>query len=125
MSNYLNLAAEAGDKYLAMLAQSQDQIIEFVRSSRELMPHVPASYGAQFSEMPFPVPSPRDLADAQFEFASRLLKQQEGFTRKLYQLPSGKTPAKAASSTRQPSKSASATRSAAKGRSSRKPKASS
>jgi hypothetical protein len=89
MSNYPNAAAEAGDKYLAMLAQGQEQFVEFVRSSRELIPQVPAEFAAQASPAPFAMPSPQDVADAQYQFATKLLKQQETFTRRLYGLSGG------------------------------------
>ena len=111
MSNYPQMAAEAGEKYLAMLAQGQDQVIDFVRSSKELMPQMPqmpAGFGAQAPNMPFAVPSARELTDMQFEFATKMLKQQEGFFRKLQQLQPSKAPAKAAStSTRSTPKRAS------------------
>lgn len=91
MSNYQNVAAEAGDKYLEMLAQGQEQFVEFVRSSRELIPQVPAEFTAKAPSTPFAMPSPQDLADAQYQFATKLLKQQETFTRRLYDPSGGKS----------------------------------
>ena len=93
MSNYPNVAAEAGDRYLEMLAQGQDRFVEYVRSAREFMPQMPAQFAAQAPAAPFALPSAREFADAQFEFATKLLKQQEGFIRKLYNISA---PAKSA-----------------------------
>lgn len=107
MSNYPNLAAEAGDKYLAMLAQGQDQIVDFVRSSREMMPQMPAPQSAQ---LPFAMPSPRELADAQYDFAARLLKQQQEFAKKLYSIGSTKAAPKATAAATRTAKSTSSTR---------------
>jgi hypothetical protein len=106
MSNYPNVAAEAGDKYLAMLAQGQDQIVEFVRSSKELMPPMPAGFSPKTPAMPFGIPTAREVADAQFDFVTKLLKQQEGFVRKLYKLPVARSSSKQATSA--PAKRASA-----------------
>lgn len=98
MSSYPNVAAEAADKYLAMLAQGQDQFVEFVRSSRELMPRMPEGFNAPAPAMPFAMPSPRDIADAQFQFVTKLLKQQEGFVRQFYKSSGTQTPAKRSAS---------------------------
>jgi hypothetical protein len=89
MSNYPNVAAEAGDQYLAMLAQGQDQFVEFVRSSREMIPQMPKMPKVQGMPEGFAptMPSPQQIADAQFSFFTKLLKQQEGFMRKLYNIP--------------------------------------
>ena len=101
MSNYPSVAAEAGDKYLEMLAEGQDRFVEYVRSAREFMPQVPPQFAAQFAAQApatpfaFSAPSPRDFADAQFQFATKLLKQQESFMRKLYKLAAPAAPAKA------------------------------
>ena len=112
MSNYPHVAAEAGDQYLAMLAQGQDQFIEFVRSSREMMPQMPQMPGMPegFAPQMPAMPSARDFADAQFSFATKLLKQQEDFLRQMYKLPSGGSSTKRAASTK-------STSSASKGRS--------
>ena len=91
MSNYPNVAAEASDKYLAMLEQSQDQFVEFVRSSREMMPKMPEGFTAAPKAMPFAMPSARAIADAQLDFATKLLKQQEGFVRSFYKQSSKST----------------------------------
>jgi hypothetical protein len=125
MSNYPHVAAEAGDQYLAMLAQGQDQIIEFVRSSREMMPQMPQMPGMPegFTQMMPSLPSAREIADAQFSFATKLLKQQESFMRKFYKASSNSASAKPAESTKSTS-AASKGRSAAR-KTTRKTKASS
>jgi len=99
MSNYANVAAEAGDKYLETLAQGQDRLIEYVRASREFMPpiaeaHVPAMKFAP--AMPFTVPTPQEVADVQFGFANKLLELQQKFYRRLYQSPTAGSAVKSA-----------------------------
>jgi len=95
MSSYPSVAAEAGDKYLETLAQGQDRIIEYVRASREFIPHVPETHAPA---MPFQMPSIREFADVQFSFANKLLDLQHKFYRRLYQAPTAKAPVKAAQS---------------------------
>jgi len=121
MSNYPNVAAEAGDKYLEMLAEGQDRFVEYVRSAREYIPQVPPQFAAQFpaqapaAPFAFAAPSARDFADAQYKFATKLLKQQESFMRQIYRLAAPAAPAKAkAPASRSPSRSSSKSRTTAR-----------
>lgn len=123
MSNYSSIAAEAGDRYLELLAQGQDQFVEYIRSAREMMPQVPAQFAAHAPALPFDVPSVREVADAQFKFASKLLKQQEGFIRRFYSVAGPAAAAKPAEakprSTRAKSKSTAKRTTRSKSRASR------
>lgn len=110
MSNYPNVAAEASDKYLAMLAQSQDQFVEFVRSSKEMLPKMPEGFAAAPQPMPFAMPSARAIADAQLDFATKLLKQQEDFVRSFYKLSGTESKPKRAASAGTKSKARSASK---------------
>ena len=47
MSNYAAIAAEAGDKYLAALAEGQDRIVEYVRASRQFVQPMPFAASQQ------------------------------------------------------------------------------
>lgn len=112
MSNYPSVAAEAGDKYLEMLAEGQERFVEYVRSAREFMPQVPPQFAAQApaAQFAFTAPSARDIADAQYKFATKLLKQQESFIRKMYQFAAPAAPAKAKAPATRSSKSRSTAR---------------
>jgi len=79
MANYVKLAADAGDQYLASLAEIQEN---FLKAS--------AAFTARFAanmpsfETPAPVPTAQEVTDASFAFAQKLLKQQKTFTEKLF-----------------------------------------
>jgi hypothetical protein len=81
MSNYTKLATEAGDQYLSKLAEGQEQFLKTISTLSTWAPPV--------SPMPTPafaadLPSPRDVAEANFAFAAKLLKQQKAFADKLF-----------------------------------------
>jgi hypothetical protein len=84
MSNYATVAAEAGDKYLATLAQGQDSFIEYVRASRDLMPGMMVSEVPKSTFAPFTIPTMLEVANLQFNFANKLLEQQRRFFAQLY-----------------------------------------
>ena len=82
MSNYVKLATDAGDQYLASLAEMQDNFLKatsaFTSRFATATPaiEVPAAFTAT-------VPSPAEVTEAAFSFAQKLLKQQKSFAEKL------------------------------------------
>ena len=81
MSNYVKLATDAGDQYLASLAEIQEN---FLKAS--------AAFAARFAgsipaiETPAALaqfPSAQEVSEASFAFAQKLLKQQKSFAEKL------------------------------------------
>ena len=90
MSNYVKLAADAGDQYLASLAEIQESFLKAT-----------TAFAARFTPaMPFPtppafaapeLPSAQEITEASFAFAQKLLKQQKSFAEKL--LATSSTPA--------------------------------
>ncbi|HZI81727.1 MAG TPA: hypothetical protein VFD69_19535 [Vicinamibacterales bacterium] len=87
MSEYVKLAAGAGDQFLAALAESQETFLKSVTAfSSSWTPATPAPPVAApaFAATAFAaeLPSPKEVAEANFAFASKLLKQQKDFTEK-------------------------------------------
>jgi hypothetical protein len=80
MSDYVKLASGAADQYLTALAESQEQFLKTLTAFNSWMPKV-ASAPAQ----PFAVelPTAKEVVEANFAFASKLLKQQKDFADKL------------------------------------------
>ena len=77
MTTYAKLAADAGDQYLATLGQAQENFIHAFAMSTAWAPAVPATV------LPPDFPTPQEMVDVSFEFAQKLLKQQQGFAEKL------------------------------------------
>jgi hypothetical protein len=82
MSNYVKLATDAGDQYLASLAEIQES---FLKAS--------ATFAARFAanvpaiETPAALaafPTAQEVSDVSFAFAQKLLKQQKSFAEKLF-----------------------------------------
>jgi len=83
MSNYVKLATDAGDQYLATLSEMQEN---FLKAS--------SMFAAKFTpptptfELPpavaAVVPTPAEVTEASFAFAQKLLKQQKSFSEKLF-----------------------------------------
>jgi hypothetical protein len=82
MSNYVKLATDAGDQYLAALAEAQENFLKassaFTARFAATTPpvEIPAAFTATF-------PTPAEVTEASFSFAQKLLKQQKSFTEKL------------------------------------------
>jgi hypothetical protein len=76
------LATDAGDQYLAALAEIQDNFVKttsaFAARFATATPIVeaPAAFAAV-------VPTPAEVTEASFAFAQKLLKQQKSFVDKL------------------------------------------
>ena len=81
MSNYVKVAAEAGDQYLTLLAQGQEQFLKAVTASTAWTPPTPK---APTSATTADLPTPSEIVEANFAFAVKLLKQQQAFTEKLF-----------------------------------------
>jgi len=83
MSNYVKLATDAGDQYLASIAEAQETFLKasaaFTARFAGSVPafETPAAFTAQF-------PSAQEVSEASFAFAQKLLKQQKSFAEKLF-----------------------------------------
>ena len=84
MSEYVKLATGAGDQFLAALAESQETFLKSVSafSSWTPAPQPVATTPPAFTAFAAELPTPKEVADASFTFASKLLKQQKEFTEK-------------------------------------------
>ena len=82
MSNYVKLATEAGDQYLAALADSQEQFLKYAKTFAAWAPTVTPS-AATTSTEDF-LPTPREMFEANMAFTTKLLKQQKTFVDKLF-----------------------------------------
>ena len=81
MSNYVKLATEAGDQYLASLAEIQENFLKATTAfATSLTPATPVTPPAAFAAPEFP--TVQEITEANFAFAQKLLKQQKGFTEK-------------------------------------------
>ena len=82
MSEYVKLATGAGDQFLATLAESQETFLKSVSALSSSWPPVqtPVPVPAFAAELP----TPKEVVEANFAFASRLLKQQKEFTDKFF-----------------------------------------
>jgi hypothetical protein len=82
MSNYVKLATDAGDQYLAALGEMQDNFIKASSAfTARFTPPAPAvEIPVAFSTV---LPTPAEVTEATFSFAQKLLKQQKSFAEKL------------------------------------------
>ena len=83
MSTYVKLATDAGDQYLASLAEMQDNFLKaaaaFAARFTPVMPVATAPVFPGAAELP----TPAEVTEASFAFAQKLLKQQKSFAEKL------------------------------------------
>jgi hypothetical protein len=81
MSDYVKLATSAGELYLAALAETQANFLKSMTSVGPWTTPTPPP-----ATLPFVVdlPTPREVAEANFSFTEKLLKQQKDFTEKLF-----------------------------------------
>ena len=84
MSEYVKQVTEAGDKYLSALAESQEQFLKAVTTASAWLPKAPVAPVPGFAAA---LPTAREVVEANFAFASKLLKQQKDFTEKLFSSP--------------------------------------
>jgi aspartate/methionine/tyrosine aminotransferase len=81
MSNYVKLATDAGDQYLASLAEMQETFLKNANAVATRLPPLPTvetppAFAAVF-------PTVQEVTEASFAFAQKLLKQQKTFAEKL------------------------------------------
>ena len=82
MSNFVKLATDAGDQYLAGLTDSQEQFLKFAKAFTAWTPTpVPPVAGGPAADF---LPTPQEIVEANFAFATKLLQQQKEFSDKLF-----------------------------------------
>lgn len=80
MSDYVKLASGAADQYLTALAESQEQFLKSVAAFNSWLPKAASVAAPTF---PVELPTAKEVVEANFAFASKLLKQQKDFADKL------------------------------------------
>ena len=80
MSDYVKRASGFGDQYLTTLAESQEQFLKTLATFSSWVPKVPPSAAPEFTTE---LPSAKEVVEANFAFAAKLLKQQKDFSEKL------------------------------------------
>ena len=82
MSNYVKLASDAGDQYLASLTELQENFLKTTSAFAErFKPVAPLAMPPGFTAPDLPTAD--ELTEATFAFAQKLLKQQKTFAEKL------------------------------------------
>jgi hypothetical protein len=82
MSSYVKFATDAGDQYLASLAEIQENFVKTASSYASRLAaatpaiETPPAFAAAF-------PTAQEVTEASFAFAQKLLKQQKSFAEKL------------------------------------------
>lgn len=79
MSDYVKRAGGVADQYLSALAESQEQFLKTLTTFQSWVPKVPATPVPEFATA---LPTPKEVVEANFAFAAKLLKQQKDFTEK-------------------------------------------
>ena len=79
MSNYVRLAEETTDQFLATLTEGQENFLKSIAVFSAWTPASPTAPASAFSGLP----TIQEVAEANFAFAQKLLKQQQDFTEKL------------------------------------------
>jgi hypothetical protein len=82
MPNFIKLATDAGDQYLAALAESQEQFLKYVKTFSTWTPTV-----AQTATTATPedfLATPKEIFEANLAFTTKLMKQQKAFGEKLF-----------------------------------------
>jgi len=95
MSSYVKTATDAGDQYLASLAEMQENFLKATTAfaARFTTPtpiETPPAIAAAIAA----VPTAQEVTEASFSFASKLLKQQKTFAEKMLAASTPATPAK-------------------------------
>ena len=84
MSNYVKLATDAGDQYLASLGRDPRELHQGLDGVRlEVHAGDPVVMPPAFAAAAADVPTAQELTEASFAFAQKLLKQQKSFAEKL------------------------------------------
>ena len=82
MSEFTKIAGSAGDQYLSALAESQDTFLKSLTPYQEWMQGLPKMPSPAFAS---DVPTFKEVTEANFAFANKLLKQQKKFCEKLFE----------------------------------------
>ena len=82
MSNYTKLASEATDQYLAGLAEAQEQYLKNLKTWTGWVPAAAPTTTTTFTT-DF-LPTPQEVAEANFAFMAKLLKQQKSFAERVF-----------------------------------------
>ena len=83
MSNYVKQATDAGDQYLASLAEIQENFLKTTSAfAARFTPVTPMVTPPAFAAAP-ELPTAQELTEAAFAFAQKLLKQQKTFAEKV------------------------------------------
>jgi hypothetical protein len=95
MSQYVELAAKAGDQYLEVLAKAQEAYLGAIAQFTKQMPH-----SAGIEGMPVGVPAEvpavvREAVEASLSFAQKALDQQKAYMEKLLTSAEATTDSKA------------------------------
>jgi hypothetical protein len=83
MSEYVKLATGAGDQFLAALAETQETFLKSLSAVSSTWTPVQAPVAA-VPAFAAELPTPKEVLEANFAFASKLLKQQKEFTEKFF-----------------------------------------
>ena len=83
MSEYVKLATGAGDQFLAALAESQETFLKSLSAFSSSWTPVQAPVAA-VPAFAAELPTPKEVVEANFAFASKLLKQQKEFTERFF-----------------------------------------
>ena len=81
MSEYAKFATNAGDQYLATLAEAQETFLKSMTPFQQMASAFPKTPASSFAP---DMPTMAELTEANFAFASKLLKQQKKFAEKLF-----------------------------------------
>ena len=77
MSNFVKLATDAGDQYLAALAERQEQFLKYYKAFSNWTPTTTVSPEDL-------MPTPKEMYEANLAFTTKLVKQQKAFSEKLF-----------------------------------------
>jgi len=80
MSDYVKKPSGVGDQYLSALAESQEQ---FLKNLAAFSAWAPKGQPVPAPELVTGLPTAKEIFEANFAFAAKLLKQQKDFTEKL------------------------------------------
>ena len=81
MSDYVKNATSAADQYLNTLAEGQEKFLEAMAKMSEMAPKAPPVEMPAFAT---DLPTAKEISEANFAFATKLIKQQKAFTDKLF-----------------------------------------
>lgn len=80
MSDYVKFLSSAGDKYLKAVSESQESFLKYAAAYSEWLSKAPTFPLPSFASE---IPTPRELNEAGFDFATKMLQQQKEFSDKL------------------------------------------